>query len=159
MTEFLVCFVKMLILLITLSVVALTVLAFHRQTKQPVLTIVEMAWSPLQIDWIDSLSQLGEDEFPISDQTGGGMHSDQKCSPCFSELFDDLSSSPHTEANIIRYKVDYFSFPRPSREQNHSENRRIALRSPVSPSNRVLEAGDSNVFMAQRSEGSVLPPH
>ena len=151
----------MIILVISLSVVVVTIWVFHRnaKAKTPHLEIVEMEWSPLNIDWLDRLEFLCKNQFSIADKTGRTPHTNQKGTPCFSELFDDLSSSPHTEANIIRYKVDYFSFPRPSREQNHSENRRIALRSPVSPSNRVLEAGDSNVFMSESSEGSVLPPH
>ena len=149
----------MLVLLITLSVVALTVLAFHRQTKPPVLTIVEMTWSPLQIDWIDALSQLGENEFPISDEAGGGMHSDQEGSPSFSELFDNLSSSPDTKPNVITYKVNYFSFPRPSGKQNHSENGTIGLRSPASSSNGMLQTGDPDIFMSESSKSPVLPPH
>ena len=149
----------MLVLLITLSVVALTVLAFHRQTKPPVLTIVEMTWSPLQIDWIDALSQLGENEFPISDEAGGGMHSDQEGSPSFSELFDYLSSSPHSETNIITYKVDYFSFPRPGREQNDCEHTTVTLGCPVSPPDGMLKTGNPDIFVSESSESPVLPSH
>ena len=151
----------MIILVISISVVVVTIWAFHRnaKTKTPRLEIVEMEWSPLNIDWLDRLEFLCKNQFSIADETGRAVHPYKERSPCFSELFDDLSSSPHTKPDVITYKVNYFSFPAPSREQNHSENGTIALRSPVSPSNRVLEAGDSNVFMAQRSEGSVLPPH
>ena len=151
----------MLILLVSISVVALTVWVFHRNanSKKPHLDIIEMEWSPLNIEWLEEIQILGEDQLSISHKAGRTPHTNQKGTPCFSEVFDELSGFSDTEPDIVCQKPNYFAFSGPVWKQNHSENGTIALRSPVSPSNRVLEAGDSNVFMAQRSEGSVLPPH
>ena len=82
----------MIILVISLSVVVVTIWVFHRnaKAKTPHLEIVEMEWSPLNIDWLDRLEFLCKNQFSIADKTGRAVHPYKECSPCFSELLDDL---------------------------------------------------------------------
>ena len=151
----------MLILLVSISVVALTVWVFHHnaKSKKPHLDIVEMEWSPLNIEWLEEVEILGEDQLSISHKAGRTPHTNQKGTPCFSELFDELSSPADPEPDVVRQKPDYFAFPGAVWEENHSEHTAVALACPVSPTDGVLDRRDPNAGMSQSSEGSILPLH
>ena len=144
----------MIILVISLSVVVVTIWVFHRnaKAKTPHLEIVEMEWSPLNIDWLDRLEFLCKNQFSIADKTGRAVHPYKECSPCFSELFDELSSPADPEPDVVRQKPDYFAFPGAVWEENHSEHAAVALGCPVSPSDRVLDRCDSNFLVPACSQ-------
>ena len=149
----------MIILVISLSIVVITVWAFHRKAKRPQLRVVEMEWSPLSVDWLDEIDILSEDQLACSDETGGAPHANQQSTPSFSELFDQFASPSHSEPDVVRQEPDYFAFPGTAWEQNDCKDATVALTCPVTPSDGMLDAGDPDVFVSQSSESTILPLH
>ena len=146
---------KMLVLslCVSVSIVLLTVFVFHKRVKRPVLLqLTPMSWSPINIIW-DSR----QEQFPISDETGRAVHSDHEKSPCFSEVFSDLSSLSDAEPYIVSKEFDYFALAAPRWEEDDSEDAAVrCTRELVSP-DCVLDACDTDILMTECPKGTVLP--
>ena len=144
----------MLILIISVSIVILTVFVFHKKVKHPILLeLVPMSWSPINIIYLDSRQQ----QLTITDKTGGAVHSNHKKTPTFSEVFSDVSSFSDSETYVISKEPDYFSFATPCWKEDDCENTAVrCTRELISP-DCVLDACNSDVFMTQSPEGTILP--
>ena len=142
----------MIVLLVSVSVVLLTVFVFHK--RRPVLTIVPMSWSPLQILWFPDLR---EKQAPVPDYAAWAVHSDQQKTSALSEISSDFSCFSDSEADIIRQEPDYFSLAAPCWEENDSEYTAVrCTRELVSP-NCVLDACNADIFVSQSPERAILP--
>jgi hypothetical protein len=147
----------MLIVILSLSVVVLTIWVFHKKAKKPQLSIVQMSWSPLNVDWLDKLEFLSKNEFSVPDQATRAMHSDQKEPPSFREIFGDSASFSDAQSDVVSQEANYFALPGPTWKENDRKDTTVALTCPLVPPDGMLDAGNPDVLMAQSPERSILP--
>ena len=110
-----------------------------------------MSWSPLEIIYLE------QHQKSVADKSTGTVHPTKKGSTRFSKLFDDPSCFSDTESDVVSQEAVYFPFTGTTRKEDNSKNTTIGLRSPLIPTYVMLDTSDSDVFMAECSEGLVLP--
>ena len=124
-----------------------------KKKRPTTLTVCVMPWSPLEIIYLD----LKQHQKSVTDKSTWTVHSHKESSPSFGELFDELSGSSDTESDVVSQKAVYFPFTGTTREKHNSKNTAVGLTCPLIPTYVMLDTSDSDVFMAECSEGLVLP--
>ena len=110
-----------------------------------------MSWSPLEIIYLE------QHQKSVADKSTGTVHPTKRGSTRFSKLFDEPSGSSDSETDVVSQEAVYFPFAGTARKEDNTKNTTVGLTCPLIPTYIVLDTSDSDVFMAEWSEGLVLP--
>ena len=71
----------------------------------------------------------------------------------------DVETGPFlsAETDVVSQEAVYFPFTGTTRKEDNTKNTTVGLTCPLIPTYIVLDTSDSDVFMAECSEGLVLP--